>query len=159
MEIITHPLRGGASLDRHAIFLPMGFGLLALFLSCVSGPSWARDDTPSELVERQNPTTLEPDRVRYFTRQFKAKCARCHGIDGAGGGAEAVEQEVAPADFTNVAYMASRTDGQLFHQILVGGGDRCAMPAFGPGSAHAWNEEKIWQMVAFVRRFAQPPES
>jgi hypothetical protein len=52
--------------------------------------------------------------------------------------------------------MKGRTDGQLFYQILMGGGERCAMPAFGPESAHAWNDEKIWRMVAFVRLFAQP---
>ena len=27
--------------------------------------------------------------------------------------------------------MSARTDGQLFYQILMGGGERCAMPAFG----------------------------
>jgi len=51
--------------------------------------------------------------------------------------------------------MASRTDGQFFYQILMGGGERCAMPAFGPDSAQGWSEEKIWHMVAFVRRFAR----
>jgi hypothetical protein len=52
--------------------------------------------------------------------------------------------------------MASRTDGEFFYQILMGGGERCAMPAFGPESDHAWTEDKIWHMVAFVRRFAKP---
>ena len=39
----------------------------------------------------------------------------------------------------------------------MGGGERCAMPAYGPESDHGWNEEKIWSMVRFVRRFAEPP--
>jgi hypothetical protein len=69
---------------------------------------------------------------------------------------EHAEQAVPPADFTDAAYMRSRSDDQLFFQIMVGGGARSAMPAFGPGSAHAWNEDKIWRMVAFVCRFAQP---
>lgn len=31
------------------------------------------------------------------------------------------------------------------------------MPAFGPESDHAWTEDKIWHMVAFVRTFLRPP--
>jgi mono/diheme cytochrome c family protein len=122
-------------------------------------PSWvaARDDVPPEIASRENPAAELSERdVRYFKRQFKAKCARCHGLDGKGGGEEAAGQAVPPTDFTDASYMKGRTDGQLFYQILMGGGERCAMPAFGPESAHAWNDEKIWRMVAFVRLFAQP---
>ena len=83
------------------------------------------------------------------------KCARCHGADGSGGGKEAAEQDVPPADLTDASYMNTRTDGQLYYQILMGGGDRSAMPAFGPESDHGWSENKIWYLVAFVRRFAK----
>jgi len=118
----------------------------------------ARDDVPDEVKAAKNPATLEESEVRYYERQFKGKCSRCHGIDGTGNGAEAAASEelVRPANFTDAKYMASRTDGELFYQILMGGGERCAMPAFGPESDHAWTEEKIWHMVAFVRRFAVP---
>ena len=54
--------------------------------------------------------------------------------------------------------MRSRGDGQLFYPIMMGGGERCAMPAFGPESGRARNEDKIWQRVAFIRRFAQHSE-
>ena len=132
----------------------LGVGLAVLVVADTS----ARDDVPADVAASENPETLEPGEVRYYTRQFKAKCARCHGKDGTG--AEARDQPVPPADFTDPALMASRTDGQLFYQILMGGGERCAMPAFGPGSDHNWNEAKIWHMVAFVRRFARAePES
>lgn len=116
----------------------------------------ARDDTPPEIAARKNPVTLPPKKVAYFAKQFRAKCARCHGADGGGGGEEAKDQEVPPANFTDAEFMKSRTDGQLFYQILMGGGERCAMPAFGPESDHGWSEEKIWAMVAFVRRFSEP---
>jgi mono/diheme cytochrome c family protein len=134
--------------SRAVVLLGMG---LALFIAADGA---ARDDVPEDVAALENPETLEPGEVRYYTRQFKAKCARCHGKDGTGAGAEASEQPVPPADFTDATFMAGRTDGQLFYQILMGGGERCAMPAFGPGSAHNWNEAKIWHMVAFVRRFA-----
>jgi len=122
----------------------------------VTSPAAARDDVPEDVAARRNPAGELSERdVRYFAKQFKTKCARCHGPDGGGGGEEAAEQAVPPADFTDSARMSSRTDGQLFYQILMGGGERCAMPAYGPESSHGWTEEKVWRMVAFVRRFAQ----
>ena len=117
----------------------------------------ARDDVPEEIARLENPVTLPPDKVRYYAKQFRTKCARCHGAKGDGGGEEASKQEVPPADLTDAAYMKTRSDGQLFYQIRMGGGERCAMPAFGPDSDHGWSEEKIWYMVGFVRRFAEPP--
>jgi mono/diheme cytochrome c family protein len=133
------------------------FAIAALGLVLASPlPSVARDDVPDEIAARTNPVAaLTEKEVRYFGRQYRAKCARCHGADGNGGGEEAAEQAVPPADFTDTAYMRGRSDGQLFYQISMGGGERSAMPAFGPGSAHAWSEDKIWRMVAFVRRFAE----
>jgi mono/diheme cytochrome c family protein len=129
---------------------------LALALLLVACMASARDDVPAEIAARENPVVLADDEVRFYKRQFKAKCARCHGKDGKGGGPESAEQEVPPRDLTDAAYMKTRSDGQLFYQILMGGGERCAMPAFGPESSHAWSEDKIWRMVAFVRLFARP---
>jgi mono/diheme cytochrome c family protein len=128
-------------------------GLAGIACSSVS----ARDDVPDEVKARKNPVTLEEGDIRYYERQFKGKCARCHGIDGTGSGSDAAASArlVPPANFTDAKYMATRTDGQLFYQILKGGGERCAMPAFGPESDQAWTEDKIWHMVAFVRRFAE----
>jgi len=134
--------------------------LALLAVGACLGPAAApaRDDVPEEIARRENPETLDERETRYYARQFKAKCARCHGRDGTGGGEESADQAVPPADFTDAVAMGRRSDGQLFYQILAGGGERCAMPAFGPGSSHGWSEEKIWHMVAFVRRFAAKPE-
>jgi mono/diheme cytochrome c family protein len=120
-----------------------------------SAPSSAgRDDTPAEIARAKNPVVLDASKQAYFAKQFKANCARCHGANGDGGGDEAAQQPVPPTNFTDAAYMATRTDGQLFWQILQGGAPRCQMPAFGPGSDKSWNEEKIWGMTAFVRTLA-----
>lgn len=124
------------------------------FILATSTP--ARDDVPEEVRKLENPVTLEESELRYYQRQYKGKCKRCHGADGTGRGADADRTGVPPANFTDAAYMGSRTDGELFYQILMGGGERCAMPAFGPESDHGWSEEKVWHMVAFVRRFARP---
>jgi mono/diheme cytochrome c family protein len=123
-------------------------------LACTSVS--ARDDVPDDTKVMKNPVTLEEDEIRYYQRQFKGKCSRCHGLDGKGTGVAATPAEglVRPANFTDANYMASRTDGELFYQIAMGGGERCAMPAFGPESDHAWAEDKIWHMVSFIRRFS-----
>jgi mono/diheme cytochrome c family protein len=129
---------------------------LALALLVVACAASARDDTPPEIAARENPVALGDDQVRYYTRQFKAKCARCHGLDGKGGGPEAAEQPLPPRDLTDAAFMKTRSDGQLFYQILMGGGEQSTMPPFGPDSDQGWSEERIWYMVAFVRRFSEP---
>ena len=141
-----------STLRSHAEFM-LTFCLAGL--AC--GSVLARDDVPDDVKAMKNPVTLEESEVRYYQRQFKGKCSRCHGLDGTGTGAHAVVTEgfARPADFTDPKFMATRTDGQFFYQILMGGGERCAMPAFGPESDHAWKEDKIWHMVAFVRRFTE----
>ncbi len=129
---------------------------LALALMLIACAAKARDDVPAEIAARENPVVLEDDQVRLYTRHFKAKCARCHGLEAKGGGPEAAEQALPPRDLTDAEYMTTRSDGQLFYQILMGGGDQSAMPAFGPESAQGWSEERVWYMVAFIRRFSEP---
>jgi len=133
--------------------------LMSTLTTCAAGiacTSVSAQDDVSDVKALKNPATLEDSEVRYYERQFKGKCSRCHGLDGTGTGADATTSEgvVPPANFTDAKYMASRTDGDLFNQIMMGGGERCAMPAFGPKSDYAWDEDKIWHMVAFIRRFS-----
>ncbi len=131
-------------------------------LTCASaGPAFqqsARNDVPAQYAQLANPVPeIPPERIRYFARRYKAQCSRCHGIDGQGGGERAAGRKVPPRDFTDAAFMATRTDGQLFYQILTGGGERSEMPAYGPGSDVGWSEEKVWNLVRFIRRFAHTP--
>ncbi len=114
------------------------------------------DAVPAQYAALANPEPpLEKRRLRYWRKQFKAKCARCHGAAGDGGGEEAGRQAAPPVAFTDAAFMDNCTDGQLFYQIAFGGEDKSAMPAFGPESDQGWSEQKVWQMVAFIRRFAE----
>ncbi len=111
---------------------------------------------PEKYQALKNPVTaLSKVKLRYWSKQYRAKCARCHGEDGGGGGDDAKEQKVPPAKFTDKAFMAQCSDGQLFYQINFGGENRSAMPGFGPESSQGWSEEKLWHMVAFIRRFAR----
>lgn len=133
-------------------------GPIVVLLACaLPGQVPAVTDAPEEIRAQSNPFTLSEREVRYYARHFKAKCARCHGPDGAGSGDEAAKQSVPPRDLTDAAYMRTRSDGQLFWQIREGGGPDSPMPGFGPTSAQGWPDEKIWRMAAFVRRFAAAP--
>lgn len=93
-----------------------------------------RDDVPQEIAKQANPVELEASELRYYKRQFKGKCSRCHGSDGKGGGEHAASQPVPPTDFSDLRYMQTRTDGQLFYlrsgSLLsqLTGGDRLGDP-------------------------------
>jgi mono/diheme cytochrome c family protein len=116
----------------------------------------AREDVPQEYIEMENLTPpLDEKDVSYLARKYKASCVRCHGVDGAGGDEKQQLKDFPPRNFTDAAFMKTRSDGQLFYQILKGGGERSAMPAMGPGSDAGWPEERIWKMVRYVRRFAE----
>ncbi len=134
--------------------------LVCCTLACTTAASplgqSARDDVPERYGELANPVAPIPEnRIRYFEKQYRTQCARCHGAEGAGGAEDTAEGVIPARDFTDAAFMATRTDGQLFYQILVGGGERSNMPGFGPASDVAWSEEKIWSMVWFIRRFVE----
>ena len=115
------------------------------------------DEVPDDYKNMTNPITLSESDVQYWDRQYQAQCSRCHGETGKGDGeaADLEEGSVRPANFTDVAYMNSKTDGELFYQIEMGGEELSAMPEFGPDSGAGWDEMKIWSMVAFIRRFAK----
>jgi hypothetical protein len=116
----------------------------------------AREDVPQEYIEMENPTpSLTEKDVSYLAKKYKANCKRCHGMDGAGGDEKQQIKEFPPRDFTDAAFMKTRSDGQLFYQILMGGEERSAMSAFGPASDAGWPEERIWKMVRYVRLFAE----
>lgn len=118
----------------------------------------ACDTVPVDYMQLKNPVTLTEKEVVYYRNQFRTKCARCHGKKGDGGGQEAADLKVKPANFTDAEFMRGCVDGQLFYQIENGGEEKSAMPAFGPESDHGWSMDKIWHMVAFIRRFAEGKE-
>jgi mono/diheme cytochrome c family protein len=103
---------------------------------------------PEEAKKVKNPiasstAAIESGRSIYFD-----KCAECHGDAGKGDGPQGKMYDPAPSNLTDAKHMSTLTDGQLFYQISEG---RKPMPAF----KKRLTKEQRWQLVLFVRSFAE----
>lgn len=83
----------------------------------------------------------------------KAFCRACHGPDGKGLFGKDIEpgslKGPLPRNFTDKAWQARRTDGELFW-ILKNGSPGTAMAPFIPLVV---TEEEAWQLILYVRSF------
>jgi caa(3)-type oxidase subunit IV len=81
--------------------------------------------------------------------QFKTVCSACHGMEGKGNGPGAASLNPKPANFTDPAFWADKTDSILEKAIRQGGasvGKSSAMPAWGS----LYNEEQAEKLVAYL---------
>ena len=86
--------------------------------------------------------------------QGKAFCVTCHGKDGKGLGGDIAPESLKgplPRNFTDKAWQAARSDGELFW-ILKNGSPGTAMAPFIP---LVLTEEEAWQVLRYVRSFGQ----
>ena len=104
---------------------------------------------PAEYLALTNPFTSEQDLARG-AKLFAAKCAECHGDEGEGD-----DDEPDVVAFKNKAWMKTRPDGQLFYIVKEGAGPDSEMEAFGPDSDAGLSEQKLWQIIAFIRTLAK----
>jgi mono/diheme cytochrome c family protein len=95
----------------------------------------------------KNPVPSTPEAIEAAMTIYENRCANCHGVNGDGKGPKAEELSVAPADFRNTRAMAAVTDGELYWQITKGARP---MPSF-----ESLSEQERWQLVDYVRTFAQ----
>lgn len=96
----------------------------------------------------KNPVPATDEAIAAGMQLYGKHCQKCHGENGDGKGEKAAELSVAPSDFTDAQKMRSLTDGELYWQITYG---RLPMPAF----ADKVSEEGRWQLVDYIRIFAQ----
>jgi mono/diheme cytochrome c family protein len=84
----------------------------------------------------------------------KAFCVTCHGKDGKGLGGDIAPESLKgplPRNFTDKAWQAARSDGELFW-ILKNGSPGTAMAPFIP---LVLTKEEAWQVLQYVRSFGQ----
>ena len=82
-----------------------------------------------------------------FTRESVSKC---HGVEGDGQGSAAEDIEIKPTALNAPGYMDDKSDGQLFWIMLVGS-EGTEMEGFGPDSDTGLSEEKLWELVSYMR--------
>ena len=93
---------------------------------------------------RHTARAQQPDAKELFGRL----CVTCHGAAGKGDGQFASALNPKPANFTDPAFQAARTDAQLTSSITDG---KSPMPAFGQQLSPA----EIKALVAYIRQMAK----
>ena len=142
------------------------FGIVAIVLLCMTG-AWGQDPevlrprVPKDQIEAAravaNPLPASPELITKGKVLFEGKafCRVCHGPDGKGILGKDIEpgslKGPLPRDFTDKAWQARRTDGELFW-ILKNGSSGTAM---GPFIPLVVTEEEAWQLILYVRSFGR----
>lgn len=127
--------------------------------------AWAEDSevlrprVPKDQIEAArsvtNPLPATPETIAKGKTLFEGKafCRACHGQDGKGILGPDIEpgslKGPLPRNFTDKAWQARRTDGELFW-ILKNGSPGTDMGSFVPLVV---TEEEAWQLVLYVRSF------
>jgi mono/diheme cytochrome c family protein len=132
---------------RKTLFaLVLAFIAIAIFLAVLQNRKWV---VPEEAKKIKNPLLPSAAAIASARLIYLDKCAQCHGETGKGDGPEGKMYDPAPGNLTDAKHMTALTDGELFYQISQG---RKPMPAF----KKRLTEEQRWQLVLFVRSFAEP---
>ncbi len=134
-------------------------------LLMTEGLTWSADKTilrprvPRDQIEAAravtNPLPASEEIIAKGKALFEGKafCKVCHGPDGKGLGTDIAPGSLKgplPRNFTDKAWQAVRTDGELFW-ILKNGSKGTAMASFVP---LVLTEEEAWQVLRYVRSFA-----
>lgn len=101
----------------------------------------------------KNPFEATAENIEKGRQIFhgKAFCVTCHGRDGKGlGDIEGLRGKL-PRNFTDKAWQAARTDGELLW-ILKNGSPGTDMASFVP---LILTEEEAWHVLLYVRSFGQ----
>ena len=108
-----------------------------------------------DMVNPVNHNEVDESFLKKTGKLYKRKCSKCHGENGDGDGSKAEYFVIKPTAFNAPGYLAQRKDGQLFW-IMMNGSEDTEMVSVGPDSDAGLSEEKIWQLIAYLRnRFSR----
>jgi mono/diheme cytochrome c family protein len=139
---------------KHATALSFLLGLIFL-VAAMAAPAEEHQTpvAPQEYLDMENPIDeddVDEDFLKKVRRTYKSKCKKCHGVDGDGEGSAAEDIEIKPTAFNAPGYLEGKSDGQLFWITLVGS-EGTEMEGFGPDSDAGLAEEKLWELVSYMR--------
>ncbi len=145
-----------------AVLRPVGSLVVSVALGATlalgADPAVLKARVPPDRIEEAktwaNPFPVTPGRLEKGKKLFHGKgfCATCHGRDGAGMGTIPGLRGALPRNFTDRAWQAARTDGELFW-ILKHGSPGTDMASFIP---LVLTEEEAWHVLLYVRSFGRP---
>lgn len=122
--------------------------------SSVQTPIFGLDDfegtpqPPEQFAELTNPFSEDLNAAVEGEKLFQANCSSCHGVTGEGDGVAARGLEPKPKNLAQ--NQPSLSDGYLYWRIYDGG----LMDPFNslmPAWRGLMDEEKIWQVITFIR--------
>jgi mono/diheme cytochrome c family protein len=148
---------------KHIIPLIPLFLLGALLITACSGGATTGDDhdedtehieSPAEFESLTNPFAGDHEAAEAGAEIYEVNCASCHGPEGKGDGPAAAELDPQPASLADAHLMEDMSDGALFWRVSEGGmmePFNSAMPAW----KDTLSEDEIWQVVTYIREFAE----
>lgn len=114
----------------------------------------AHIDPPDEFADLTNPYAGDHEAAEAGAEIYEINCASCHGPEGLGDGPAAEALDPKPASLADEHLMEDMTDGAMFWRVSEGG-------AFEPfnSTMPPWkdvlSDEEIWQVITFIREFAE----
>ncbi len=133
----------------------LSFQIFLNFPCIAADPAVLQERVPPDQIDEarswENPFSATPENVAKGKKIFhgKAFCVTCHGRDGKGLGKIPGLVGKLPRNFTDKAWQAARTDGELFW-ILKNGSPGTDMASFIP---LVLGEEEAWYVLLYVRTF------
>ena len=135
------------------------FWIAGLVLLATSGTLQAAERDPLQprvpadkiqtAKKEKNSFPATPENIAKGKAIFEGKgtCFTCHGMEGKGDGPAAVGFDPSPRNFTNLAFQAVRSDGELMYILKNGSPGTAMMPMVGS----VITEEEGWLVLLYVR--------
>ena len=93
-----------------------------------------------------NPISSTTDSIDRGATTYANSCARCHGVDARGGGADSATTKVPPPALSGPSsHLTAHSDGDLFTFIHDG------LPGGMPQWAGTLSDNQIWDVINFLR--------
>ena len=122
-------------------------------LSAERDPLLARvpKDLLPKIKEMKSPIPETPENIAKGKEIYNGKgtCYVCHGKEGKGDGTAAAGLEPSPRNFTNTAFHAARTDGELYWIIKNGSPGTAMIPMIGA----TIDEDEAWYVLLYESSF------
>jgi len=122
-------------------------GLIVFTTGATRADEWT---PPKNANDKKNPVSSDEKSIAAGKKIYQRECTQCHGAGGKGDGEKAKELKKHPGDLPK--QLPGQTDGAVYWKITVG---KQPMPSY----IGKLTEEQRWQVVNYLRTFAQAEKS